>query len=350
MPLFPTLPVATLIDLCRTLRHTLGAGLSPVDIFRQQAGRGPGPLRTVADEIRDLERGATLEAALRKRDDTFPPLFLALTSVGERSGNLPEVFGELERYYLLQQRLRREFTNRVAGPVLQFVSAVLIVAAVIWIISAITSDIGEPIDPLGVGLTGLSGAIAFALLAYSIPIALIGLCLFLLRAGRGATVAEWFLRVPVFGPCLRAIALARLCLALRLTLDSGMPIGEAVGQALNATGNPAFVARVPQVQASLRKGNDLTSSLAGTGLLPLELENVLAVAEESGQVPEVLRGQAEHYQEETERRLGVVVKVLGFLIWLFVAAFVVWLIFRLFLNVYLAPLSGLGILKPFPNL
>ena len=52
------LPLSSLIDLCRVLRHTLGAGLSIVDVFRQQARSGPAAVRPVAERIcKDLERG-----------------------------------------------------------------------------------------------------------------------------------------------------------------------------------------------------------------------------------------------------------------------------------------------------
>jgi len=40
-----TLPLSTLVELCRSLRHYLGAGLSLVDVFRQQAKRGPAGAR-----------------------------------------------------------------------------------------------------------------------------------------------------------------------------------------------------------------------------------------------------------------------------------------------------------------
>src|SRR5262245_60094398 len=36
------LSLSVLIELCRTLRHYLGAGLTLPDVFRQQAKRGPG--------------------------------------------------------------------------------------------------------------------------------------------------------------------------------------------------------------------------------------------------------------------------------------------------------------------
>ena len=64
------LPMSALVELCRTLRHNLGAGLSLVDVFRQQAKRGPAAVRPLADAIaRDLGKGHDLEYALEERED-----------------------------------------------------------------------------------------------------------------------------------------------------------------------------------------------------------------------------------------------------------------------------------------
>src|SRR2546429_10004960 len=85
------LPLSALVDLCRTLRHNLGAGLSLVDVFRQQAKRGPAALRPLADAIaRDLGKGHDLEYALDKHRTAFPPLFVEMAVAGEQSGGLPE--------------------------------------------------------------------------------------------------------------------------------------------------------------------------------------------------------------------------------------------------------------------
>jgi type IV pilus assembly protein PilC len=91
------IPLSSLIELCRALRHNLSAGLRLVDVFRQQAKRGPARVRPVAERItQELERGGDLEGALEREKAAFPPLFLGLASVAEQTGNLPEVFRELE--------------------------------------------------------------------------------------------------------------------------------------------------------------------------------------------------------------------------------------------------------------
>src|SRR5947209_10131721 len=94
------LPLSALIDLCRSMRYSLGAGLMLRDVMDLLAGKGTRPIRPVAAKIsKDLKAGWSLQDALNKQQAAFPPLFIALTTVGEESGNLPEVLGELEKYY-----------------------------------------------------------------------------------------------------------------------------------------------------------------------------------------------------------------------------------------------------------
>jgi len=75
----------------------------------------------------------------------------------------------------------------------------------------------------------------------------------LTRLLRGqALVDEFLLRTPVVGRCLRALALTRFCLALRLTLETGMPIAKALRLSFRATGNAAFTARLDKATALVK--------------------------------------------------------------------------------------------------
>src|SRR5207245_8395598 len=91
--LFATkLPLSSLIEFCRVLRHNLGAGLTLLHVFRQQAERGPLPVRPIASRIsQDLEQGESLQVALKRERAAFPPIFVALATVGEQTGCLPDI-------------------------------------------------------------------------------------------------------------------------------------------------------------------------------------------------------------------------------------------------------------------
>src|SRR5262245_361775 len=145
-----------------SLRRDPGAGLTLTDVFAQQAKRGPASFRPAAARIlARLEQGDALEEALKEEQKLFPPLLVSLASVGERTGMLPEVFSELERYFLRQKQLRRSFYARIAWPVTQFVLATLVLAILIFVMGQLsaTDGKGKRFDPLGLGLLGGSGAL-----------------------------------------------------------------------------------------------------------------------------------------------------------------------------------------------
>jgi len=103
---------------------------------------------------------------------------------------------------------------------------------------------------------------------------------------------------------------------------------------LRATGNEAFIAKTDVVVGSLKAGDDLTASLARSRLLPEDFVNILANAEEGGRVSEVLQHQAEHYEEESRRRLSILTKVAGYGVWLVIGTLLVVVIFRLWLSYF----------------
>ena len=338
------LPLSSLIELCRALRHCLSAGLSLSDVFRQQARSGPAPARPVAGRIAQrLGQGGSLDAALKREQAAFPPLFVALIGVGEKTGHLPEVCGELEKYFTLQQRLRRQFLGQIAWPVFQLTAAIFVIAGLILVLGIIAGrqEAGaKPFDPLGLGLTGPGGAVTFLAAVAAVIAALAGAYLLATRALRQkAAVDAFFLRLPVIGPCLEAFALARFCLALRLTLDTSLSVAAALRLSLRATGNEAYVARSDAVQDSVREGDDLARALAAAGLFPEEFIHLVAVGEESGRLPEVMEQQAKNYQELAGRRLTVLTHVAGLGVWLLVAVLIIIVIFRIFL-------TYLGMLDP----
>jgi type IV pilus assembly protein PilC len=329
------LPTSALIELCRALRHNLAAGLTLRDVFRQQARQGTLAVRPLAERIRQvIERGDDLETALMQERKAFPPLFLALASVGERSGNLPEVFAALEKYYVLQQRMWRQFISLSIWPAFQFFTAIFVIAGMILIIGMIYNPGARDIqwDPIGIG-TGPKAALRFLLVCFGSIALLIGAYFFVTRVLKHrAAVDRIFLRIPAVGKCLEAFALSRFCLALQLTGDTSLPAWEALDRSLMATGNGAYMAASEAVQAEVRAGENVSVALASVRLFPDEFVNIVATAEVSGQIPEMMRHQAEYYEEEASRRLVLLTRGAGFAIWVGVACLIIWVIFRIVLN------------------
>jgi type IV pilus assembly protein PilC len=334
------LPLASLIDLCHVLRVSLGAGISLRDVFRQQAQRGPAAVRALATRVhKQLDRGYSLETALEGEREVLPPLFLSMTSVGEATGHLPEIFGELEKYYRGQQQLRRYLRSRTVMPALQFLLAVLIIAGVLIVLGSINAARGAA-PPRIFGLSGVGGAVLFLILVGAgIGLAYVSYAAARRKLLHRPAIDALLLHVPRLGPCLKTLALGRFAMALQMTLDSGVSVAQALRLALAATGNGAFVGGTAAAEHALKKGNTLTAALTETNLFPHEFLDMVAVGEESGRVPEVLRHQAGHYAEEAQERMTALSRAIAGAVWLAYVVFMAAAIFQI-AGIYLRALGG----------
>lgn len=326
---------------CRAIRHGHGAGLTLVRMFEMQGRSGPVIFRDAARRIAtSLESGSSLEDSLAAEGPALPELFVALAAVGERSGRIPVVFGQLEEYYRLQGQLRRQFIAQATRPVIMFIAAVLVIALAIFFLGVLAPAGQEPTAPIGLGLTGTSGAVLFILVIGSIVIGLLlAIKVFTSTVAKQAAFEAWLLRVPAIGPCVEAAALSRFCLALRLTLDSSMSIGKALRLSLKTAGNAAFEADADRIVKRVRKGEELAKTLGSNRVFPVEFIATVSVGEVSGQIPEVMAKQAAYYAEEMERRMKALTKALAWGIYILVGIFIIVAIFRM-AGVYIQAIGG----------
>jgi type IV pilus assembly protein PilC len=347
MLLFRTLRTADLIELCRSMRYSLGSGLMIFDVMDLLANHGTPRVRAVAADIsKELKAGWSLQDALAKQSRTLPPLFISLATVGDESGNLPEVLHELEKYYLLQQKVRREFQEQIAWPMLQFVAAIVVITVLIYVLGILPPmqmNRGKPqyLDPLGLGLVGERGAVIF--LGSVCGILLGGFVVYRLLVrllGRRPVVERLLLAVPGVGPCLLAMAVARFCIAGRLMLETSLSILKTLRLAFMATDNAAFIAIYPAVEASLKQGNSIVSSFVQANLFPQRFLSAVGVGEESGKLPETLRTMGEEYDDEARRRLIWLSRLCGWVVWMGVAVVLITCIFSIFNNVYIKSIEN----------
>ncbi|MFO0867142.1 MAG: type II secretion system F family protein [Gemmataceae bacterium] len=331
------LSVNQLVEMFRALRHQLAAGLTVRDSFRQQARAGNAAVRPLCQRVVDaVERGESLSEVLKREKDAFPSIVLPLIQVGEETGNLPEVMQELERYMTLERDRRREFRRQAMGPILQFFAAVFIIAIVIYVVGIIAESRNS--RPMRIfGLAGPKGSMIFLGVIFGIVATLF--TLWKLAPTVLGKLTHVLLKIPLVGTAIETLALSRFALGLHLTLDAGIPIVRALNLSFDLTDNEVYRSMAPQVAKSLKAGNPLYDSLAGAGIFPLTFLEMIASSEAAGRVPEMMRHQAEFLHEEATRRISALVKAGGTLIWLCVAAFIIYTIFSIYGN-YIGAISG----------
>jgi type IV pilus assembly protein PilC len=325
------LALKQLAIVCRSLGTTLHAGVPVLKAVSLAAGKtSQGSLRRAMVDISDrIKEGSQLSEAMEAQNDLFPDLTVDMVRVAEHTGMLPEVFKSLSEHYESNLRLKREFYGQITWLVIQFFAALLIIAMLIFMMGVFGSGPNK-LDPLGFGLFGVQGAMTWlggwAILLVSMFIAY---KLIASSKAAGAALNRGMMKLPVVGTCMESFAIARFSWAFYLTQEAGMPIDQSLAASLKATANGAFIAATPQIVQDVRNGESLTDSLANSTLFPAEFVQMVHVGENTGTVPETLNRLSPQFEDQARRSLRNLAAAAGWAVWCLVAAFIIFLIFRI---------------------
>jgi len=330
-----------LAELSRRLATSLEAGIDARTVWAREAQRARGRARRRFQAVSQaINQGNGMSEAMAAAGDYFPPLFRELAEVGDASGHQSEVFYQLADHYDHQATLRRSFLNSITWPLAELAISVAVIGFLIWIMGVIGKEQGMRIDPLGFGLVGNRGLAIYVGVLAGAAIALVVIYR-LIRSGFAwmGPLQRAVLYVPVLGPALRTLALARLAWSLHLTLKAGMEIRRAVSLSLRSTRNARYTSQVDRIDAQIAAGNSLYDTFSQAGAYPPDFLDALAVAEQSGKVVESMALLSRQYQDRARTALATLTTLAGLAVWLLVAAVIIALIFRLF-GFYLGALRG----------
>lgn len=323
----------TLALVSRSLSTLLESGVDVRKAFELAATKTSEPRcrEAMADITTRIAQGDGVAAAIRAQGRRFPDLFVDMVEMAEQTGALPEVLKHLADHYDKSGQLRKTFLMAIAWPAFQLVAAILVIAALILILGMIAGARGgEPLDVLGLGLTGFSGAVIWSVSSFGSIAALLAGYYITTKTLAGKRLLDPLLmKIPVVGRCMRSFAIARFSWAFYLTQQTGMPVAESLDTSLRATANGKFIAASPRMCQTIQEGADLSSALAQARLFPDDFLHMVTVAETSGTVPEQLFRLSPQFDEQARRSLHALTVTLSCVVWLVVAAFVIALIFRL---------------------
>ncbi len=328
----------TLAVLCKSLATMLHSGvalLKALEIASRKTGDAGCRKRLVAVRA-EVQQGTDIARSLRDQGGYFPELMIDMVAVGEETGSLPEVLDGLADHYENIVRLRRMLVGMITWPAIQLVAAILIVALVIYILGIITPPTppGEkPLDILGLGLMGTSGAIKWLTASFGSIFAVLGGYWLIANVFRSKRFLDGLLmKIPVLGHCMRSFAIARFSWAFALTQQTGMPVTRSLELSFRATGNGAFVGASPLVCGLVMNGEELGTALDQSRLFPDEYLSIVNVAETSGTVPEALARLSPQFEDQARRSLAALAVALGWLVWICVAGLIIFIIFSFVSN------------------
>jgi type IV pilus assembly protein PilC len=123
----------------------------------------------------------------------------------------------------------------------------------------------------------------------------------MLKTKKGRTAWDgMLLKLPVLGPVLRKVVVARFTRTMGTLLGSGVPILDSMEIVGKTAGNTVVQDGIMYVRAKISEGKDLAGPLTETGLMPPMVVQMIAVGEQTGALDAMLSKIADFYEEEVD--------------------------------------------------
>ncbi len=181
-----------------------------------------------------VEAGATFADSLAQHPKVFDELFVQLVRAGEIGGILDTILQRLGAYIEKNGKLKRRVKGAMIYPTIVVLVAVGVTCVLIgWVVPVFEKlfrDFGGAMPAPTQFLIDLSHGFRNRWYLYlGIPVALVVAFRAALRTDKGRrTWDALVLKLPVFGPVVRKVAVARFTRTLGTMLSSGVPILDAL--------------------------------------------------------------------------------------------------------------------------
>jgi general secretion pathway protein F len=302
----------------RQLSVLVGAGIPLVDALTALTDQVEHEKlkRVLGDVKQRVNEGASLADALGSHPKVFGDLFVNMIRAGEHSGALEIVLVRLAEFTESQARLRSKIAGTMAYPVAMMVIGTVIMGILFTVVVPKITRIFESTNVALPWYTKiLIGMSAFASSYWWLMLLLAGGAAwgFVRWKHTKAGLARWdrfVLRVPVFGPLTRQIAIGRFARTLSTLLKSGVPLLTAMDIVKNVLGNSRLAEVVDQARDAIREGESIAAPLKRSGEFPPLVFHMVAVGERSGALEEMLANVATAYEGQVETTIGALTSLL----------------------------------------
>jgi len=310
--------------------------LRALDVLGRQ-GFSPVLTEIIRDVREDVAGGAALADAMEKHPNAFSELHASMVRAGERGGFLEEVLTRLSGFAERQDELRNKVLGSMIYPcVLMGAGLTVVIFLLTFVVPKLREQLREENYNI---LTVAVFTTTDFLLAYY-PYLIVGLLVLifsmvsLLKTQRGKLLKGRFqLKAPVFGTIYTMMAVCRFCRILGTMLRNGVPILQSLKISKDSSGNPILADEIEKAAESVRKGETLARPLGESELFPLDILDMIAVAEESNNLENVLIQIADTNEARTGRQIDLGVRLLEPVLLMVMAAMVLCIALALLLPI-----------------
>jgi general secretion pathway protein F/type IV pilus assembly protein PilC len=310
--------------------------LRALDVLARQ--RFSPVLTEILKDVREeVAGGAALADAMEKHPNAFSELHASMVRAGERGGFLEEVLTRLAGFAERQDELRNKVVGSMIYPsVLMTVGLAVVTFLLTFVVPKLRGQLRE--ENYNILTVAVFAVADFLLVYYAYVIVGVLVLIFglvsVLKTKRGQMLKGRFqLKAPVLGTIYTIMAVCRFCRILGTMLHNGVPILQSLKISKDSAGNPILADEIEKAAESVRKGETLAKPLGDCGLFPPDILDMIAVAEESNNLENVLIQIADTNEARTARQIDLGVRLLEPLLLMVMAVMVLCIALALLLPI-----------------
>ena len=305
----PRIKTKDMVIFTRQFATMIDAGLPLVQCLQILGEQQENPtFREIIHQVRaDVEQGSTFADALAKHPKPFDALYVNLVAAGEIGGILDTILNRLAVYLEKADALARKVRGAMVYPGTVLTVAigvmVLMLVKIIPTFEAMFHDFGGELPGPTQAVINMSHWMQEWLVWFLVGMALALSAFFHARrripAFRRKTDAL-ALKLPVFGPLLRKVAVARFTRTLGTMIASGVPILDGLEIVAKTAGNMVVEEALRDVRNAISEGKTIAEPLSESQVFPGMVVHMIAVGEETGAMENMLTKIADFYDDEVD--------------------------------------------------
>src|SRR6059036_1663703 len=330
-----------LTTFTRQLATLVDAGLPLLRGLRvlEKQERNPNLNKIIAELALSIEGGSTFSEGLAQHPKVFNRLFVNMVKAGELGGVLEVVLARLSEFMEKAQKIKGKVVAAMFYPVAVLVVAtgilILLMVKVVPSFKAVFEGMleGRQLPAFTRAVLGVSEIIKDHIV-YTAAGVVAFIILFMIfkstKFGRHA-VDKFKLKMPVLGPVISKVAIARFTRTLGTLVSSGVPILQALTIVKETAGNVIIGNAVASVHESVKEGETITAPLEASNVFPPMVISMVDVGEQTGALPEMLMKIADTYDDEVDNAASAMTSLLEPIMIVFLAVVVGSIVIAMFL-------------------